>query len=80
MYLVPTPFRHQASPALRDRFLIALDQRDEAAIRAAVRDLLGCGNSLPTMTCILLGLPAGSTYGDAAETITKAQRDSPDAA
>jgi hypothetical protein len=80
MYLVPASPRHLASPALRDRFLIALDERDEAAIRSTVRDLLGCANSLPTTTCILLGLPPGSTYGDAAETITKAQCGRPDAA
>ncbi len=80
MYLIPTPNRGQASPLLRDRFLTALDQHDQAAIRATVRDLRGCVNSLPTTTCILLGLAPGSTYGDAAETITKSQSPRPEAA
>jgi hypothetical protein len=71
MYLIPTPARRQASPALRDRFLTALDQRDEATVRETARDLLGCANFLPTTTCIQLGLAPGSTYGDAAETITR---------
>jgi hypothetical protein len=71
MNLPPNPIRRQVSPALRDRFLIALDQQDQAAIRALVVDLVGCGNFLPTTTCILLGLAPASTYGDAAETITR---------
>lgn len=71
--MYPIPTSHQSPPALRDRFLMALDQQDEATIRSTVRDLLGCANSLPTMTCILLGLPPGSTYGDAAQKITNSQ-------
>jgi hypothetical protein len=63
----------QASPVLRDRFLNALDQQDQASLRATVFDLQGCINFLPSGTCSLLGLPPGSTYGDAAEAITKAQ-------
>ena len=73
MYVLPGPIRRQVSPALRDRFLNALDLQDQAAIRAIVRDLAGCANFLPTTTCILLGLAPGSTYGDAAETITRTQ-------
>ena len=73
MYVLPSPIGRQVSPALRDKFLIALDQDDQAAIRAIVRDLVGCANFLPTTTCILLGLAPGSTYGDAAETITRTQ-------
>lgn len=73
MYVLPSPIGRQVSPALRDKFLIALDQDDQAAISAIVRDLVGCANFLPTTTCILLGLAPGSTYGDAAETITRTQ-------
>ena len=80
MHPIPVSSGHQAPPALRDRFLTALDQQDEATIRSTVRDLLGCANSLPTTTCILLGLPPGSTYGDAAQKITNSQREQPDAA
>jgi hypothetical protein len=63
--------RQQASPALRDRFLVALDQSDTAVVLEIARDLLRCTNSLPTMTCIQLGLTPGSTYGDAAEALTR---------
>jgi len=69
---VPSDSWRQASPALRDRFLNALDQRDTAAISASARDLQGCLNGLPGETCILLGLARGSTYGDAAAVIAAA--------
>jgi len=69
MYLIPTPNRQRASPVLRDRFLNALDQHDQPALRDTVRALLGCVNPLPSGTCILLGLAPGSTYGDAADSI-----------
>lgn len=55
-----------ASPAIRDRFLAALDAGDRALSTALARDLTGCGNPLPGMTCGQLGLPIGSTYGSAA--------------
>lgn len=74
------PVRQRASPVLRDRFLNALDQRDQPALRASVRDLLGCVNILPAATCILLGLARGSTYGDAAQTITNSLSPRPEAA
>jgi len=80
MYPIPASPGHRAPPALRDRFLTALDELDEVAIRSTVRDLLGCTDALPTMTCDLLGLPPGSTYGDAAEKITKSQRKQSDVA
>ena len=73
MFNIPAVTWTQASPALRDRFLHALDRRDEAAINASARDLTGCMNSLPGETCLLLGLAPGSTYGDAAALIAKAQ-------
>ena len=71
MYLIPPPSRRHASPALRDRFLTALEQRDDAMVVETTRDLLGCVNFLPSTTCIELGLPPGSSYGDAAESLTK---------
>ena len=80
MHLIPTPKKQRASPVLRDRFLIALDEHDQAALRDTVRDLLGCVNPLPCETCILLGLAPGSTYGDAAAAITSSLCAKPDAA
>ena len=80
MYLIPTPTRQQASPMLRDRFLNALDQHDQPALRTTVRDLLGCVDVLPSGTCILLGLARGSTYGDAAQAITSSLAATLDAA
>jgi hypothetical protein len=80
MYLIPNPIRRRASPALRERFLNALDQRDQLSLRATVRDLLGCVNILPAATCILLGLARGSTYGEAAQMITSSLSVRPEAA
>ena len=79
MYLIPA-IRQRASPVLRDRFLNALDQGDQPALRATVRDLLGCVNILPTGTCKQLGLASGSTYGDAAQMITSSPSAGPEAA
>lgn len=80
MYLIPIGAHRQASPLLRDKFLIALDRNDPSAIDAAARDLLGCVNALPGDTCTLLGLPHGSTYGDAADVIAARSLPRPDAA
>ena len=80
MYLIPPPDRRRASPILRDRFLNALDQQDQPAIRATVRDLQGCVNILPAATCILLGLARGSTYGDAAQMLDSSLSPRPEAA
>jgi hypothetical protein len=80
MHLIPAPTRQQASPVLRQRFLHALDERDQPAIRATVRDLLGCVDILPSVTCNMLGLARGTTYGDAAQTLTAALSPRPDAA
>jgi hypothetical protein len=80
MYLIPTAIRRRASPVLIDRFLNALDQRDQPSLRATVHDLLGCVNILPTATCRLLGLARGSTYGDAAQLITNSWSTRPEAA
>jgi hypothetical protein len=80
MYLIPPAIRRRASPVLRDRFLNALDQRDELTLRVTVRDLLGCVNILPTATCSLLGLARGTTYGEAARIITTSWSARPEAA
>ncbi|TMH36939.1 MAG: hypothetical protein E6H66_04050 [Betaproteobacteria bacterium] len=58
-----------ASPALRDRFLKALDADDYSALRSLCSDLRGCTYILPSTVCASLGLPRGSTYAKAAATI-----------
>ncbi len=80
MYLIPTATRYSASAVLRDRFLNALEQRDQAALRTAVRELLGCVNILPAATCSGLALAPGSTFGDAARAITHSLTPPPEAA
>jgi hypothetical protein len=55
-----------ASPMLRDRFLLALDADDRALSTELAVGLTSCANLLPGMTCEMLGLPKGSTYGSAA--------------
>lgn len=58
-----------ASPAIRDRFLDALDAGDVTLSTELARNLTHCGNPLPGMTCGQLGLPMGSTYGSAARCV-----------
>ena len=58
-----------ASPALRDRFLNALDANDYAALRLLCVDLRNCSDRVPTSVCISLGLPRDSTYATAAMSI-----------
>lgn len=55
-----------ASPAIRDRFLDALDAGDVMLSTELARNLTDCGNPLPGATCEELGLPIGSTYDCAA--------------
>jgi hypothetical protein len=55
-----------APAAVRDQFLDALEARDVVASTRLARNLTGCMNPLPGMTCCELGLPPGSTYGSAA--------------
>ena len=59
----------RASPALRDRFLKALEADDYALLRELAVELRGCIDMLPRSACMMLGLPRGSTYGTAANTI-----------
>ena len=80
MHLIPTPTAQRAPPILCDRFLSALDDRDQPTLRATVRDLLGCVNTLPAATCIVLGMARGSTYGEAARVITSSLSTRPEAA
>jgi hypothetical protein len=58
-----------APPALRDRFLGALDADDRALSTELALGLTTCSNPLPGMTCDKLGLPMGSTYGSAAQRV-----------
>jgi hypothetical protein len=80
MFVLPLPDRRRASPVLRDRFLNALEAQDEPALQALAHELLGCSNPLPSGTCDSLGLAPGSTYGDGADAVTRAQRLKPAAA
>jgi hypothetical protein len=58
-----------ATPALRDKFLRALDADDYSALRSLSVDLRSCTDVLPSSVCVTLGLPRGSTYANAAKTI-----------
>jgi hypothetical protein len=58
-----------ASPALRDKFLKALDADDYSSLRSLSVDLRSCSDVLPSSVCVTLGLPRGSTYANAAKTI-----------
>jgi hypothetical protein len=68
----PTPRGIGASPALRDRFLNALDGNDYAALRVLCADLRNCSDILPGSVCVSLGVPRGSTYAIAAMSIVAA--------
>jgi hypothetical protein len=46
-----------ASPALRDRFLTALDADDHSALRSLSGDLRRCTDILPSTVCAAFGLP-----------------------
>ena len=69
MTIFPASPGYGASPALRDRFLKALDADDYAVLRTLCIDLRSCTDMLPGSVCITLGLPRGSTYATAAKTI-----------
>ena len=65
----PARLRSTASPALRERFLKAIDADDYSALRGLCSELRGCSDILPSTVCASLGLPRGSTYAKAADTI-----------
>ena len=58
-----------ASPAIRDKFLNAIDLNDRALSTRLALNLTDCTNPLPGMTCNQLDLPIGSTYGCAARRV-----------
>jgi hypothetical protein len=58
-----------ASGRVRDLFLAALDEADPGRTLEIARHLVSCGNPLPNATCVVLGLPAGSSYGAGARAI-----------
>ena len=51
---------------VRDRFLLAIDSKDYVLSSELAGNLIECGNPLPGVTCLELGLPVGSTYACAA--------------
>ena len=69
MSTTPAATKQLAPPILRDKFLTALDEQDYTALDAVRTYLVDCINILPSTTCVLLGLKAGSTYGDGAEAV-----------
>jgi hypothetical protein len=58
-----------AQATMRDAFLCALDAADAARSRLLASGLVRCGNPLPGLACLELGLPLGSTYGSAARRV-----------
>jgi hypothetical protein len=76
MRIVSQALGQYASPALRDSFLVALEDGDashSSTLHGLARSLLGCTNPLPTAICLSLGLPPGSTYAQGARVIVTAQ-------
>lgn len=69
LFNIPAVRWGQASPAVRDRFLNALDGGDTVAIEACSRDVSNCVVNLPGETCIALSLAHGSSYADAARAV-----------
>lgn len=63
---VPAAKARTATPALRDKFLAALDIDDRSTLQGLTAYLVGCSNPLPSSTCERLGLKPGSTYGEGA--------------
>jgi len=58
-----------APPTVRDDFLAAIARGDSVMLAQLATNLTGCGNPLPSTTCVELGVPVGSTYGVAARRI-----------
>jgi hypothetical protein len=54
---------------VRDLFLTALDEADPGRTLEIARHLVCCGNPLPYATCVALGLPPGSSYGEGARAV-----------
>ena len=64
-----------ATPAIRDRFLAALDEPDDVSALRFALHLTASRNPLPGLTCQQLGLPRGSSYGSAARYVLDRNRD-----
>jgi hypothetical protein len=60
-----------APAAVRDRFLTSLEMGDWDTTIQMAANLTACRNPLPGTTCNELGLPVGSTYGAAAQSVLK---------
>ena len=73
MTAAAAPWAMGASPVLRDKFLNALDASDDTLLRDLAKHLQSCTNTLPSATCVLLGLPQGSSYGVGALAVIKRQ-------
>lgn len=58
-----------AHGSLRDSFIASLDGDDSVKALALARHLVSCGNPLPSVTCVALGLPPGSSYGAGAQAV-----------
>ena len=58
-----------AAPAVRDAFILAIEAGDTMTTTRLALQITGCGNPLPGLTCQALGLPLGSTYGNAAQRV-----------
>lgn len=56
---------------VRDQFLLAIDAGNRALSTELAGNLTGCGNPLPSTTCLELGLPLRSTYACAAREVLK---------
>jgi hypothetical protein len=67
--------RQYAPAGIRDQFLAALELKDRKLATELAGNLTGCSNPLPGMSCIELGVPAGSTYGCAARRILGQKND-----
>jgi hypothetical protein len=64
-------------PALRDRFLAALEEPNDASAVGLALHMTTSRNPLPGATCLQLGLPPGSSYGSAARQVLDRRRDQP---
>ncbi len=54
---------------VRDLFLEALDAGAHDRTLAIARHLVSCANPLPSVTCVALGVPVGSSYGAGARAL-----------
>jgi hypothetical protein len=67
--IVTSDCTNYATGSLRDSFITSLDESDAVRTIAIARHLVMCGNPLPSVTCVALGLPPGSSYGAGARAV-----------